>query len=277
MSPDRAAPAEHASSACGRRTSLRPEILLGPPDVGRSDADSHGQTPDGPPAPPSEHVHGVTTYSVEPASAPDGPPRPSAGPAPVAACARPPRPSPTPCAGVPSARRPPPPAPAPRSDPTPSRCVLVAVPPDHVDFLGANAQRGRGRHGGIFSQHLTRSQAKGLLTRIVCRLRPGLKRRTAPCPPAHDLSGLPARAPQRQAYLVRGSPCRLHESLPRGRSRPFQGTSWWGGAVTSPHRGSQLVAVLRDTPASSHTEVIGRAPRVRSGGTRASLHSYEYF
>ena len=185
-----------------------------------------------------------------------------------------PRASHPPCAGVPPARRPPPPAPAPRSDPTPSRCVLVSGPPDHVDFFGEHAQRVR--PGVIFSHNLTRSQAKGLLPRIVCSLRPGLKRRNALGTPDHALSGLHARAPPRQASLVRGSPCRLHERRPLGLSRPFPVTSLWGGAGTGPHRCSHLVAVLRDTPASSHTEVIVRSPRVRSGGTRASLYSYEY-
>ena len=134
-SPDRGAPAGVPSSARGTRTTLTPGIRLGLPGVGRSDADSHGKTPDVPPSPPSVPVHAVTAYSVEPCAVPGDHPRPSPGAATVAACARPPRPSHTPCADVPPAQQPQPPTPAPVPDPTPSRCVLASVPLDQIDFF----------------------------------------------------------------------------------------------------------------------------------------------
>ena len=107
-------------------------------------------------------------------------------------------------------------------------------------------------------------------------------------PPAHRLQ--PSAWSQKAQCPLPASPCsewttrpRASETgLPRARltlPSPREPSAWpqpsisgdlvVGGAVTSPHRGSQLVAVLHATPASSHTEVIGRAPRVRSGGTPA--------
>ena len=152
--PDRGAPAGVPLAVRGKRTILRLDILLGQPDMGPSDAGSHGKTQDVPPSPPSGHAPPGTVYCVEPSAAPGGHPRPSAGVATVAVCVRPPRPSHTPCAGASRTRRPQPQTPAPVFDPTRSRCGLVSVPPDRVDFSLENAQRGRCGQRLVFSQDL---------------------------------------------------------------------------------------------------------------------------
>ena len=157
---------------------LRPEIRLGPPAVGRSEGDSQCKTSDVPPAPPSEHVHVVTAYSVELSSAPDGPPRPSAGTATVAACARrPPSISPAVCWRAPcstaSATRA---RTALRSDPV-TLCPRVGSPRSRRLLWGACATRPPRRY--LFAQS---HALAGEGAPPAHRLQPSAWSQTAQCP-----------------------------------------------------------------------------------------------